>query len=290
MDLSFDLIARSSSWLDLEDVQSLLVAVTGNDTLINSIQREYLNENYHFLLTTQQITSWEKRRNNTLAWMKYNNWKESFHGQIESESSMKGVENYLHTLEHCKPFYNLTASVERGILEITQYLIAIGHNCNEQQTIYNSHFESMQRPLNYALTNPCDSMLRYLLSLEDIELNYTFQSTFSNSIIHFAAGDQKVSLKNLNLFLSHPKTRASINVRDGIGKSPLHYLCWFLPSDYEEKMELLLKAGANASAYGNDYMDPLQVLQQASKHRRRDVEGGENLLKMYGAIEIRIGP
>jgi hypothetical protein len=45
----------------------------------------------------------------------------------------------------------------------------------------------------------------------------------------------------------------------------------------EEKAELLIKNGA----FGLDYQNPLQIVQQAGRHRRRNVDEIEALLKRY---------
>ncbi len=284
-----ELVAECGKWLDLSDVGNLLVSCAGDKTLRKSIRTEYLSQNYHFLLTTQQMKSWQKRKENTLEWMQYNDWIQIFHGKTSDTdpSAMQDVEHYLHTLDHCRPFFELTASVERGILEITKFLIEKGHDINQEREIDNGHYTFFERPLNCALTLPSDEMLRYMLSKET-EVNYRFQLTFSNSILHFAASDDRVSPKNLNLLLSHPDI--DVNVRDSIGKTPLHYACWFLLDGYDEKIELLLKAGANVNAHGNDFMDPLQVLEKAGRHRRKYIDDTADVLKMHGAIEIRIGP
>jgi ankyrin repeat protein len=225
-----------------------------------------------------------------------------FHGDYDStlplhltysnigKQTVKRIQSHpLFLHECCKPFYDLSASIERGILDIVQYLISRGHNVNQETYIDNTHFEQCYRPLNAALAIPCPKILQYLLSLKNIELSYPFQSTFGNTIVHFVAGDDRVSKENMSLFLSRLNPDA-INARDAIGKTPLHYACWFLPKDYEAKIEILLRAGANVNAFGNDYQDPLQVLIQAGRHRQRNVDDTEVLLKQYGAIEVRVGP
>ncbi len=284
MSLPTELIARVCSFLDLNDARIILVSHVGNPQVIETIKKEYLTGNLHYLLTTKELKSWEKRRSNTIAWMEHNDWRRIFHDQKAQ----------VHThplLAHacCKPFYDLSASVERGILEVTEFLLQKGADVNQESIIDNLHFENCHRPLNAALTIPCVKMLEFLLSRNGIDVNYQFQRTFGNSILHFAAGDEKVSKDHLSILLSH-MTPEQINATDSIGKTALHYVCWYLPESCEAKTELLLRYGANVNAFGTDYQNPLQIVQQAGLHRRRNVDEMETLLKQYGAFEIRIGP
>jgi hypothetical protein len=297
--LPHELVSRISSFVDIKSVKNVIAAYAGNLKLTECIKRDYLEGNLNYLLFIQNSKCWETRRRNTLMWMKYNDWKAFFHQDFDSESRLRynhsneivqTIRNHpLFFHDCCKAFYDLTASIELGILEVVQYLISRGHDVNQETVIDNAHFEQCHRPLNAALTSFCPEILRYLLSLKNIELFYPFQSTFGNTIVHFAAGDDRVPKDNLSIFLSH-LTPDAINSRDSIGKTPLHYACWFLPKDYEAKIEILLRAGANVNAFGNDYQDPLQILIQAGRHRQRNVNDTEVLLKQYGAIEIRVGP
>lgn len=294
-----ELVSRITSFVDIKSVKNVISACAGNLKLIECIKSDYLEGNLNYLFFIQNSKCWETRKQNTLTWMKYNDWKAFFHQDYEGASNISYNHSdevikriKMHPLffhECCKPFYDLTASIEVGILEIVQYLISRGHDVNQETVIDNAHFEQCYRPLNAALASGCPDILRYLLSLKNIELFYPFQSTFGNTIVHFAAGDGRVTKENLSIFLSY-LTPDAINSRDSIGKTPLHYACWFLPKDYEAKIEILLRAGANVNAFGNDYQDPLQILIQAGRHRQRNVNDTEVLLKQYGAIEIRVGP
>lgn len=87
--------------------------------------------------------------------------------------------------------------------------------------------------------------------------SHSFQLTFGNTMLHYAAVDDRVSLNHFTILLSHP--HISIDAQDVMGKKPLHYLFWFLHTHCEEKIRLLLKAGANVNAIGNDGNDPLKV-------------------------------
>mmetsp|Transcript_13956 Transcript_13956/g.26263 ORF Transcript_13956/g.26263 Transcript_13956/m.26263 type:complete len:309 (+) Transcript_13956:133-1059(+) len=298
--LPHELVSRISSFLDIESVKNMIAACSGNFNLAECIKNDYLEGNLNYLLFIHNFKCWETRRRNTLTWMKYNDWKAFFHHDYESSPGLSSNRHskdtaqtirshplFLH--ECCKPFYDLTASIELGIIEIVQYLISRGHDVNKETMIDNAHFEQCHRPLNAALTSPCPEILRYLLSIKNVELFYPFQSTFGNTIVHFAAGDDRVPKENLSIYLSY-LTPTTINSRDSIGKTPLHYACWFLPKDYQDKIEILLRAGANVNAFGNDYQDPLQILIQAGRHRQRNINDTEVLLKQYGAIEIRVGP
>ena len=115
---------------------------------------------------------------------------------------------------------------------------------NQETLIDNSGVSSS--PLDATLSLPSSEMLHLLvLPQENIELNYPFQSTFGNTIVHCAAGDGRISKENLKLFLSR-LVPADTNARDSIGKTSLHNACWILPTDYEAKM---LRAGANVYAF-----------------------------------------
>jgi len=291
-----ELIAKTASFLDLSDVKKVVMSFVGNCQMVECIRNEYLEGNLHYLLMIQQIENWETRKLHTLTWMKYNNWKAIFHEKGNLSDCIKEMylleklrKDPLFTHDCCKPFTDIFSSVERGIVEITEYLITRGSCVNEQKTIDNLHFEQNHRPLNVALTLPSIEMLLFLLSTKNIEVDYPFQSTFGNSVVHFAAADESVSVEHLETFL-RCLGPTNINGRDTIGKTPLHYVCWFLPSEYEAKAELLLKHGANVNAFGNDFQDPLQILQHAGRHRQKNIDSAEVLLKQYGAIEIRVGP
>lgn len=299
--LPLELISRITSFLDVKSVKGVILSCAGNSKLIKCITCDYLEGNLNYLLFIQTLKCWETRRINTLTWMMHNNWKAIFHNDDKritssSDTHRNNTETYEGLRKHhlylhdcCKPFYNLSAAIERGILEIVQYLISRGCDVNQETYVDNTHFEQVHRPLNAALSIPNSEILSYMLSLHDIELYYPFQTTFGNTIVHFAAGDERVSKENLSIFLSRLNVEA-INCSDSNGKTPLHYVCWFLPRDYEAKIEILLKAGANVNAFGNDYQDPLQVLILAGRHRQTDVNDTEVLLKQYGAIEVRVGP
>merc|ERR1719491_237389 len=142
--------------------------------------------------------------------------------------------------------------------------------------------------LSIALKLPRSEMLFYLLQVKNINVNCAFQSTFGNTILHHAAGSDEITPTHMAALLSHP--RILVDSRDVIGKTPLHYLCWFLPSCCEEKMRLLVQAGADVNATCNDGLDPLKVLAQAAKHRRKNVKATEDLLRAALSNNIIIEP
>lgn len=304
MSLPTEMIGRCASFLDVSSVQNTLVSFTGTSPqIMESIRHEYLRGNLNYLLTIHEQTCWEKKYRDTLSWMKYNDWKAIFHFdytdvmQHTTQENLSDAIAYYESIrrspifshECCKPFYDVISCAERGIVEIAQYLLEQGHDVNQEVTIDNSHFEHHHRALNAALANPSSDMILFLLDQHNLELNYTFQTTFGNTLVHFAAGEEKVSLENFRFYISR-LSKEMVNARDSIGKTALHYVCWFLTEDYQQKAELLLKKGADVNAFGNDYQDPLQVLLEAGRHRRRCVDDAENLLKSYGAIEVRVGP
>lgn len=295
MSLPNELIARIASFLEVNGVRNVIISCAGYPQMIEIVKRDYLKGNLHYLLSTNSNTCWEKRKANTLTWMKFNDWKKIFYYQNGFDSNnnenspMHNRYHHLFAHECCKPFYDLTSSVERGIIEVTQYLLQQGADVNRETIVDDLHFEYSFRPINAALTIPCVEMLELLLSRNETEVLFPFQRTFGNNILHFAAGDENVSCKHLSILLSK-MTTAEINSTDSIGKTALHYICWFLTDKCEEKAELLLKAGAHVNAFGLDYLNPLQVVQLAGPKRRKNIDEMETLLKSYGAFEVRIGP
>ena len=290
MSLPNELIGNIVSFLHINDVKNVIVSHVGDLEIIASIRSNYLRGNLHYLLITHGIESWEKRRSNTTTWMKYNEWKSLFYKRdLLEESHQSSVINTLLTHECCKPFYDLSASAERGILEITEFLLQQGKNVNEEIVCDELNFGTSHRPITAALSIPCVQMLNFLLTIREIEINCPFQRRFGSTLLHFAAVDHSVSIEHFKILLSR-LTPLDINCRDNDGKSALHFACAYQQAHYEEKVELLLKAGANVNAFGLDYQSPLQILQQAGKNQRKNTETVEMLLKQYGAFEIRIGP
>jgi len=189
----------------------------------------------------------------------------------------------------CKPFLDIIGSVEIGIVEVTKHLIEVeGFNVNKQVIVDTSHFEMNINPLSIALKLPRTDMLIYLLQVKNINVNCPFQSTFGNTILHYAACEDEITPTHMAALLSHPCIL--VDSRDVIGKTPLHYLCWFLPKYCKEKMQLLIRAGADVNATCNSGLDPLVVLAQAGKHRRRNVDAIETVLRSARTVNNIIEP
>jgi len=201
-------------------------------------------------------------------------------GEKEIEFNDQGI---------CKPFLDIIESAERGVVEVTKHLIEVeGFDVNKQVTVDTSHFEMNISPLSVVLKLPTTEMLYYLLQVKDINVNCAFQTTFGNTILHYAAADNEITPAHMTALLSHP--RILVDVRDVIGKTPLHYLCWFLPRFCEEKMHLLIRAGADVSATCNSGIDPLKVLAQAGVHRRKNIEVMQGILRTALTIDVAIDP
>jgi len=216
-------------------------------------------------------------------WMQENDWKNIFYN-IKYQNLMKKKGFTDVSDDPCKPFLDITASVERGVVELTKYIIEVeGFDVNKKIVVDTSHFEMDIQPLNIALKLPDLEMLRYLIKVKNVDVNCSFQKTFGNTILHYAAGDNQVSPDHLAILLSHP--HILIDVRDVIGKTALHYVCWFLPNQCEEKLRLLIKAGADVNAIGDDGNDPMKILLMASKHRGKDIERMQILLRKAAVVE-----
>lgn len=268
--IPIEVIGKICSFLDLHEVKAIVYSSTVRDAAI--IRSEYLKGSLYFLVKTNDMKCWKQRRENTIVWMQHNEWK------------------YLNSSHDAlQPFVNIIKCTERGILPVIQHLIEDQKfDVNSTCVMDNSHFEVSVCPLWIALQLCDTSILKYLLQVSNINVNTTFQTTFRNSILHYAAGDASISYEHFSLLLAHAEM--TVDVRDTMGKTPLHYCCWFLPPDYERKVQSLIRAGSNVNAIAFDDQDPLQVLTKAALHRRKNVDDVEFLLRQAGAIEVIVGP
>ena len=128
--------------------------------------------------------------------------------------------------------------------------------------------ERVRRPLLYALFLPDPSMLRYLLSVSGLEVNFTvLDSTYGCTVLHLAAVGDDVRPGHLHLLLGHNGVDA--DVRDNRGRTPLHYVCHFGPEGGAERVRHLLDSGANPRARDGFGRTPLVVLRRAAGEDRR---------------------
>ena len=268
--IPIELIGKICSFLELREVKPIVYSTTRDSAA--TIRSEYMKGSLYLLEKINDMSCWERRRECTECWMKYNEWR--------------GLKSSHHALQ---PFMDIIKSVERGILPIIQYLIEDKKmDVNTTSIIDNGHFEVSVCPLSIALQVPDVSVLKYLLQVPNINVNAAFQTTFRNSVLHYAAGDPTISYEHFLLLLSHANIQ--VNIRDTMGKTPLHYCCWLLPPDYERKVQSLIKCGSNVNAIGFDQQDPLQVVTSAGLRKRKNVDGVEYLLREAGAIEVIVGP
>ena len=268
--IPIEVIGKIYSFLELNEVKTVVYLFTVSDAAI--IKSEYLKGSLHFLDKTNEMKCWKKRRDNTILWMKHNEWKD-----IKSSH------------DALQPFVDINKCTERGILPVIQHLVEDQKiDVNSTYLMDNSHFEVNVSPLLIALQLSDVSILKYLLQLPNIDVNTPFQTTFRNSVLHYAAADASISYEHFSLLLDHAEIR--VDVRDAMGKTPLHYCCWILPPDCERKVQSLIRAGSNVNAIALDSQDPLQVLTNAALHKRKNVDDVEFLLRQAGAIEVIVGP
>jgi len=278
--MPLEIVGTISRFLDVGNVRLLIQAFRRNPEPATIIRKTYLHENFHYLQITYRIPCWFKRKSNTLAWMECNDWKNLFNHKSISENISPLIQESLMKDPAFAPFLNIRRSIERGIVTITKFLIEImNQDVNHQVLVDTTHFEMASRPLHLALVLPETFMLEYLLQLDDIDVNCKFQGTFGNKLLHYAAGDIRISPHHIRLLLAH--RNLDVDCVDAIGKTPLHYVCWFLNPDCHEKASLLLQAGSKASAIDNQGMNALGLVTKAGTHRRQNVDKLMELIELH---------
>lgn len=177
--ISYDLIGKICSYLDLPDVKNVVYASSGNVELASIIRSMYLKGNFEFLRITRKRSAWKQRRENTIAWMQCNDWKRIFYNLVGKKDSniCEGVKLTANGENSLQAFVELIASVEMGVVEVTKYLIEEkGYDVNENVSIDNGHFFQISKSsLSVALTLPDMEILHYLTSRKELNVNCRYE-------------------------------------------------------------------------------------------------------------------
>lgn len=64
-----DMVITICCYLDLGSVQNAIKAFAGNIELATGLRNRYLSNNFYYLHQTNCMAVWEKKRENTIAWM-----------------------------------------------------------------------------------------------------------------------------------------------------------------------------------------------------------------------------
>ena len=116
------------------------------------------------------------------------------------------------------------------------------------------------RPLHYAAMSGYLSVVKYLVTIEKMDINDTndfddsdsdFKLFDSFSPLHYGVWGDRIAVVNYLIAAG-----ATVDIRDNINRTPLHYAA-FLGS--KKLCEILLKAGAQKDAQDDEGKSPLDL-------------------------------
>mmetsp|Transcript_29519 Transcript_29519/g.65035 ORF Transcript_29519/g.65035 Transcript_29519/m.65035 type:complete len:325 (-) Transcript_29519:223-1197(-) len=255
-DLSPELIARMSKFIDIGRDLTGLCVVVGSDTAA-LVRRAYLTDNDAYLAQALYSMRGNKLRIVCVSaarrirfWMAVNtNWRDRC-----DKVSFENLE-VLHHRSIVVPveciFTSPTVATFLGLVEIVETLVDKGlFGCHDFLPLIEAGPEVHVSLICLCLTRSIDnSVLRYLLSRDDFDPNAPWLGDIPHcSPLHLASRAVNADPEALKMIIDHPICSSDNVAGNGPGgTSPLHDLC-SQTSDKRyavRKMKILLGAGAN---------------------------------------------
>lgn len=283
-----EMLASFSTFLDPQDVSSLLMTSRHCAGAKKVIKKEFLHRNFDYLekcvLTeTEELFGpdmWVFSNSKIDDWMEANDdWKELYRDRSNlSERDVKIFKRYFGTV---------FGAIHLGRIDVVDFLIEHeGEDPNQE--MHRSGGDTF-RPLTFAVLSPNPSCLCYLLGREDIQKNFIMSPGSGRTFGLFVA--MYGTVKALEICLRYG---VDVNGREDDGLTVMHTLCWLTCNGVAEgtcgksilpRMRLVLLHGANPNARDHSGDTPRDTIEWIREHDCRPTVTAHDFDNMIALLE-----